>query len=87
MPGYLGTVHFTSSDSQAVLPSNYTFVAADDGAHTFTTVVLKTAGSQSITATDTTTSSITGSAGSRSARPPPRNSPLASSPAAFRQAV
>ena len=37
-------------------------MAADNGVHTFTTSVLKTAGSQSITATDTTTSSITGSA-------------------------
>ena len=45
-----------------MLPSNYTFVAADSGVHTFTTIVLKTAGSQSVTATDTTTSSITGSA-------------------------
>ena len=29
--GYLGTVQFTSSDSQAGLPANYTFVAGDDG--------------------------------------------------------
>ena len=60
-PGYTGTVHFSSSDSQAVLPANYTFTAADAGVHTFS-VTLKTAGAQSITATDTTTSSITGSA-------------------------
>ena len=45
-----------------MLPSNYTFVAGDSGVHTFTTTVLKTAGSQTITATDTSTSSITGSA-------------------------
>ena len=57
--GYTGTIHFTSSDVQAGLPANYTFTAADDGTHTFT-VTLKTAGSQSITATDTTTSAITG---------------------------
>ena len=57
--GYLGTIHFTSSDVQAGLPANFTFTAADDGTHTFT-VTLKTAGSQSITATDTTTSAITG---------------------------
>ena len=58
--GYLGTVHFTSSDVQAGLPANFTFTAADKGTYTFTTVTLKTAGSQSITATDTATSAITG---------------------------
>jgi Domain of unknown function (DUF4082)/Fibronectin type III domain len=57
--GYLGTVHFTSGDVQASLPANYTFTAADHGTHTFT-VALKTAGGQSITATDTTTSAVTG---------------------------
>jgi prepilin-type N-terminal cleavage/methylation domain-containing protein len=58
---YRGTVHFTSSDSVAVLPANYTFTAADNGAHTFPTATLKTLGTQSITATDTVTSTITGS--------------------------
>jgi hypothetical protein len=57
--GYLGTVQLTSSDSQAVLPANYTFTATDAGTHTFS-VTLKTAGSQSLTATDTATSTITG---------------------------
>jgi hypothetical protein len=57
--GYTGTVQFTSSDPQAVLPPNYTFTAADQGVHTFS-ATLKTAGTQSITATDTTTGSITG---------------------------
>jgi uncharacterized repeat protein (TIGR03803 family) len=57
---YTGTVHFTSSDPQAVLPANYTFTAADQGVHTFT-ATLKTAGSQSITATDTSNGSIIGS--------------------------
>jgi hypothetical protein len=56
---YRGTVHFTSSDPQAVLPANYTFTASDNGSHTFS-ATLKTAGKQSITATDTVTSSITG---------------------------
>src|SRR3954469_7349395 len=58
--GYRGTVHFSSSDPQAALPADYTFTAADAGAHTFA-VTLKTAGSQSITATDTVTNSLTGS--------------------------
>src|SRR5439155_1544218 len=60
-PGYTGTVHWTSSDAQAALPANYTFTAADAGVHAFT-ITLKTAGAQSITATDTTTSPITASA-------------------------
>ncbi len=59
--GYRGTVHFTSTDSSATLPSNYAFTSSDNGVHTFTGVILKTAGERSITATDTTTSSITGS--------------------------
>src|SRR5262249_41398496 len=31
VPGYTGTVHFTSSDPLAVLPGDYTFTAADKG--------------------------------------------------------
>ena len=48
---YAGTVRFNSSDVQAGLPATYTFNAADNGSHTFN-VILKTAGSQSVTATD-----------------------------------
>jgi hypothetical protein len=60
--GYTGTVHFSSSDGQAGLPANYTFTAADAGVHSFTNgVTLKTAGTQSLTATDSTTASLTGS--------------------------
>ncbi len=60
--GYLGTVHFTSSDSLAVLPGNYTFTSGDKGAHTFSgAVTFLMGGSQAVTATDTATSSITGS--------------------------
>jgi hypothetical protein len=50
--GYTGTVHFTSTDGQAVLPADYTFTPADNGVHTFG-AALQTAGSQSLTATDT----------------------------------
>ncbi len=57
--GFTGTVHFTSSDGQAGLPADYAFTAADAGVHTFG-AILKTAGTQSITATDTTTASVTG---------------------------
>ena len=58
--GYTGTVHFTSSDGTAVLPANYTFISADNGTHAFAGVTLYTPGTQSITATDTITGSVTG---------------------------
>jgi hypothetical protein len=58
--GYLGTIHFTSSDHKGVLPSNYTFVAADAGVHTFM-VTFNSSGTQTLTATDTHTGSIKGS--------------------------
>ncbi len=57
--GYLGTVHFTSSDAQAALPANYTFTAGDAGAHTFSGA-LKTAATQSLTATDTVSGPVNG---------------------------
>ena len=65
---YTGTIHFTSSDPQAVLPGNYMFNTTDAGVHTFT-VALKTVGIQSITATDTTTSSITGTESNITVKP------------------
>ncbi len=58
VPSYTGTVHFTSTDSRATLPANYTFTAADAGVHTFS-VTLATPGNQAVTATDTS-SGITG---------------------------
>ena len=57
--GYTGTVHFTSSDSQAVLPADATLT---NGSGTFT-VSLETAGSQIIAASDKGTVSITGTTG------------------------
>lgn len=56
---YTGTVHFTSSDLHAVLPADYTFVSSDKGSHTFS-ATLNTSGSQSLTATDTASTTITG---------------------------
>jgi hypothetical protein len=56
---YTGTVSFSSSDANAILPANYTFTASDHGVHTFQ-VTFQTTGSQTVTATDTATSSITG---------------------------
>ncbi len=50
--GYLGTVHFTSTDGSATLPPNYMFVSGDNGVHTFSGVVLRTGGNQAITVAD-----------------------------------
>jgi microsomal dipeptidase-like Zn-dependent dipeptidase len=59
VPGYTGTVQFSSSDVSSSLPANYTFVpASDNGVHTFT-ATLNTGGSQTITAMDTA-NSLTG---------------------------
>jgi hypothetical protein len=60
--GYTGAIHFSSSDAKAKLPANYTFTAADNGTHVFNgTVILKTAGTRSVTATDTVIGSTKGS--------------------------
>jgi hypothetical protein len=56
---YTGTAHFTSTDTatNVVLPSDYTFTASDNGAHTFTNgLTLITANTQTITVTDGSTS-------------------------------
>ena len=57
--GYSGTVHFTSSDTQAVLPAD---TALTNGTGTFS-ATLKTAGTQTIIVTDSVTSTITGASG------------------------
>src|SRR5207248_4435518 len=57
---YTGTVTFSSTDTKAILPANYTFTSADAGVHTFS-ATLKVAGSQSLTATDTVTNTMVGS--------------------------
>ena len=60
---YTGTVHFTSSDMLAMpanqLPADYTFTAADAGSHNFA-AALVTAGTQTITATDTANAGLSG---------------------------
>jgi hypothetical protein len=57
------SIHFTSSDSAAVLPADYLFTATDAGSHTFTSgVTLMTAGNQSITATEIGVPGLTGTA-------------------------
>jgi uncharacterized repeat protein (TIGR01451 family) len=60
LTAYAGTIHFTSSDPQAILPADYTFVpGSDGGVHPFS-VTLKTLGDQTITVTDTHSSGFTG---------------------------
>src|SRR5260370_5034632 len=56
--GYLGTVSFSSSDSQAALSANYAFVAADAGVHSFS-ATLKTASTHALTPIDPVTRTIT----------------------------
>jgi hypothetical protein len=56
---YTGTVSFSSRDAQAGLPASYTFTAADAGVHTVS-VVLKTAGIQTVNVQDTANASILG---------------------------
>jgi pimeloyl-ACP methyl ester carboxylesterase len=56
---YGGTVHFTSSDNQAILPDDYTFLSIDSGMHNFS-ATLYTSGYQSIIVTDTNLNSIFG---------------------------
>jgi hypothetical protein len=58
--GYTGTVHFSSSDMTAALPADYTFTAADAGAHTFS-VTLGLPPSQTISVADTVNPSLSAS--------------------------
>lgn len=55
---YTGTVHLTAS-SPGTLPADYTFGSGDNGRHVLP-VTLTEAGSHTVTATDTVSSSITG---------------------------
>jgi hypothetical protein len=63
---YPGTADFVSTDPKTSgLPASYTMTAGDAGTHTFSNVILETVaatGSQTITATDSLNSSITGQA-------------------------
>jgi len=63
---YPGSVHFSSTDSAAILPANSTL---SNGAGTFS-ATLKASGNQTIMATDTVTASITGTSFAISASGP-----------------
>jgi streptogramin lyase len=65
--GYAGTVHFSSSDAGANLPADGTLAG---GTGTFS-ATLNTAGNQTLTATDTATSSVTGTSSPITASLPP----------------
>jgi hypothetical protein len=62
--GYTGTVSFATTDTNpaVVLPAVYTFTAVDHGTHTFTRgYTLVTPGPQTLTTTDTSIATLTGS--------------------------
>ena len=49
---YVGTVTLTSTDPLATLPAPYAYGAKDVSQHTFTGIVMRTTGTQTVTATD-----------------------------------
>jgi hypothetical protein len=61
VPGYVGTVHFTSSDPAAILPADLTF-SSDDGSTVQQYLTMKAAGTKTVTARDTVNAKITGTA-------------------------
>ncbi|HYE82792.1 MAG TPA: invasin domain 3-containing protein [Clostridia bacterium] len=61
--GYTGTVQLTSTDTAAVLPGSHTFTADDKGIYEFKGLILKTAGVQTVRASDIANGSITGNTG------------------------
>src|SRR5205814_97395 len=66
--GYTGTVTFSGGGSGPTFPSNYSFLAGDNGTHTFT-ATLTQAGNRTITATDTVSATITGTSGTIAVNP------------------
>lgn len=59
---YAGTVHFSSTDLQAILPDDYTFTPADGGTRTFT-ATFQTVGSQTLTTRDVNVAFLTTTTG------------------------
>jgi hypothetical protein len=70
--GYTGTVSFSSSALKATLPASYTFTSGDGGVHVFS-AILRSAGTQSITAKDTVLSSFSGTESGITVNPGPTN--------------
>jgi hypothetical protein len=71
---YESTAILSSTDNQlAGLPPSYTFVAGNAGSKTFNNVILATAGSQTITATDSVNTMIGGTTPAVTVMPAPPN--------------
>jgi hypothetical protein len=62
LTGFTGTVRFKSTDTQAALPTDYTFAAGDQGVHTFTGVMLGTAGTRVLKVSEIGSVAVAGSA-------------------------
>ncbi len=58
--GYVGTVHFSATGGGATVPSDHTFLAADNGVANVGGFSFSTPGSKTVTGTDVVTASITG---------------------------
>ncbi len=54
--GFTGTIRFGTSDPMATVPGSYTFQSTDGGQKTFSPLVFRKAGPQTLTVTDTNTS-------------------------------
>ena len=67
---YTGTVTFSSTDSLAQLPSDYTFTLSDQGIKVFE-VTLNTNGIQKVSVTDTADTNITGESNNILVKDPP----------------
>src|SRR5262249_17941026 len=67
---YRGTIHFSSTDVAAGLPTDYTCAASDNGTHTVS-VTLNVAGSRTVTVADTTLATAKGTSGPVKVTPGP----------------
>ena len=71
-PSFPDRIHFYSTDNTAILPANYTFTAADNGVHTFTSAVtLNTLGNQTLSVKDDARTNIISSTGIAVVNGPP----------------
>lgn len=59
LTGYIGTVHFSVSDSLGSVPSDTVFTAADNGVKSISGFTLKTAGTATLTVNDVLTTTAT----------------------------
>ena len=83
--GYTGSVHFTSSDGKA--PARPTTPSPPSTRACTLSATLKTAGTQSLTATDTTTGSLTGTDGGMTVNPAAASKFLIAAPSSVKAGV